>query len=236
MIWQERTELLLGKEKIEKLRNANILICGLGGVGGAAAEQLVRAGVENLCIIDDGIVSATNINRQLISTHENIGENKSEAFRKRLTAINPKIKLDVRSIYLKENIIEATLLEGWDFVIDAIDTLSPKIDLIQVCYENKIPLVSSMGSGGKTDPSQVKIADIDKSYNCNLARILRRRLHRRNIFKGVEVVFSSEKVDKSAIIEEKSQNKISNVGTISYMPVIFGCNCAYAVVRKLADI
>ena len=234
--WQERTELLIGEEKLSKLRKSKILICGLGGVGGAAAELLARSGIGNLCIIDADSISETNINRQLIATHNNIGEDKSEAYRKRLIAINPEIKLDVRKLFLREEILEETLLEDWDFVIDAIDTLSPKIDLIRICYENKIPLISSMGSGGKTDPSQVKIADIDKSYNCNLARILRKKLHRLNIYKGVEVVFSSEKIEKSAIVEEDSQNKISNVGTISYMPVIFGCNCAYAAIRKITGI
>jgi tRNA A37 threonylcarbamoyladenosine dehydratase len=234
--WQERTELLLGKEKLDKLKDAKVLVCGLGGVGGAAAEQLARAGVGNLCIIDADFISETNINRQIIATHNNIGEDKSEAYRKRLIAINPEIKLDVRKLFLSEEILVETLLEDWDFVIDAIDTLSPKIDLIRICYENKIPLVSSMGSGGKTDPSQVKITDIDKSYNCNLARILRKRLHRINIYKGVEVVFSSEKIDKSAVIEEESQNKKSNVGTISYMPMIFGCMCASVVIRSIAEI
>ncbi len=234
--WQERTELLLGKEKLQKLRDAKILICGLGGVGGAAAEQLARTGVGNLCIVDADFISESNINRQLIATHDNIGENKTEAFRKRLSAINPNINLDVRKIFLRDEILEETLKEGWDCVVDAIDTLSPKINLIRVCHENSIPLISSMGSGGKTDPMQVKVADIDKSFNCNLARILRKRLHRLNIYKGVEVVFSSEKIDKSAVIEEESQNKKSNVGTISYMPVIFGCNCAYAAIKKIVEI
>lgn len=234
--WQERTELLLGKENLAKLRNSNVLICGLGGVGGAAAEQLVRAGIGNICIVDSDTISETNINRQLIATHNNTGQLKTEAFKERLLSINPELNIDVRNLFLRDEILESILLEGWDYVVDAIDTLSPKINLIRICYVNKIPLISSMGSGGKSAPSQVKVADIDKSYNCNLARILRKRLHRIDIYKGVEVVFSSEKIDKSAVIEEESQNKKSNVGTISYMPVIFGCNCAYAVIRKLIDL
>ncbi len=233
--WLKRTELLLG-DRLKKLQNSKLLICGMGGVGGAAAEQLVRAGIGNLCIVDSDTISETNINRQVIATHDNIGKLKTKAFEKRLKAINPNLNLDIRNIFLRDEILENILLEGWDYVVDAIDTLSPKINLIRICYENGIPLISSMGSGGKSDPSQVKIDDIDKSYNCNLARIIRKRLHRLNIYKGVEVVFSTEKIDKSAIIEEESKNKKSNVGTISYMPVIFGCNCAYAVIRKLIDL
>jgi tRNA A37 threonylcarbamoyladenosine dehydratase len=232
-MWNERTELLLGKEKLEKLQNSRVLVCGLGGVGGAAAEQLARAGVGSLCIVDADTISETNINRQIIATHSNIGELKTLEFQKRLQAINPKINLEIKNIFLRDEILEQTLSEGWDYVIDAIDTLSPKINLIRICYENKINLISSMGSGGKTDPTQIEIADISKSYNCGLARILRKRLHRLGIYSGVKVVFSTQKTDKEAIIEEESTNKKSNVGTISYMPVIFGCMCAYVVVAGL---
>ena len=232
-MWNERTELLLGKEKLEKLQNSRVLVCGLGGVGGAAAEQLARAGVGHLCIVDVDTISETNINRQIIATHNNIGELKTLEFQKRLQAINPKINLEIKNVFLRDEILEQTLKEGWDYVIDAIDTLSPKINLIRICYENKINLISSMGSGGKTDPTQIKIADISKSYNCGLARILRKRLHRIGIYSGVNVVFSTQKTDKEAIIEEESTNKKSNVGTISYMPVIFGCMCAYVVIEGL---
>ena len=233
MNWQERTELLLGKEKLDKLRLSNILVCGLGGVGGAAAEQLVRAGVGSICLIDDDQISESNINRQSIATHDNLGEDKTEAFKKRLLAINPDLKIDIRKIFLRDDILESSLLENWDYVIDAIDTLYPKINLLRICYENNIPVVSSMGSGGKTDPMNIEIADISKSYNCNLARVLRKRLHRRGIYKGINVVFSNEKIDMAAVVEEESQNKISNVGTISYMPIIFGCMCASVVIRDI---
>ncbi len=231
--WQERTQLLIGEEKLEKLRKAKVLLCGLGGVGGAAAEHLVRAGIGNLCIVDFDIISLTNINRQLIATHDNIGEQKTNAFKNRLLAINPDLKIDVRNIYLRDEILQSTLLESWDYVVDAIDTLSPKLNLMRICYENKIPIISSMGSGGKTNPAMIQISDIDKTYNCGLARMLRKRLHRLGIYKGIEVVFSSEKVDKAAIIEEESENKKSNTGTISYMTTIFGCYCAYAVINKI---
>jgi len=235
MSWLERTKLLLGEEKLRKLQDSKVLVCGLGGVGGAAAEQLVRAGIGNLCIVDADVVSETNINRQIIATHENIGKYKTDEFHKRLMAINPALNLTIKPVYLKDEILEETLLSGWDFVVDAIDTLSPKQNLIRICYHNKIPFVSSMGSGGKTEPQAIRIADISKSYNCGLARMLRKRLHRIGIYEGITVVFSDEIVDKSVIIEEESTNKKSNAGTISYMPVIFGCMCASVVINKICN-
>jgi tRNA A37 threonylcarbamoyladenosine dehydratase len=235
MSWYERTELLLGKENLEKLRNSKVLVCGLGGVGGAAAEQLVRAGVGNICIVDADVVSETNINRQIIATHKNIGNPKTQAFRERLLAINPDLKLSEKNVYLKDELLVDTLKMDWDFVVDAIDTFSPKLNLIRICHQNKIPFVSSMGAGGKIDPQAIKIADISKSFNCGLARMLRKKLHRIGIFEGITVVFSEEKADKDAIVEEESENKKSNCGTISYMPVIFGCMCASVVIRRLIE-
>ena len=132
--------------------------------------------------------------------------------------------------------MEDTVLQNWDFVVDAIDTLAPKINLMKLCYENKIPFVSSMGSGGKMDPMSICISDISKSYNCTLARITRKYLHRLGIYKGIEVVYSSEKTDKCAVVEEETENKKSIVGTISYMPVIFGCMCASVAIRRILRI
>ncbi|MDD4149958.1 MAG: ThiF family adenylyltransferase, partial [Bacteroidales bacterium] len=142
-MWRERTKLLLGDESLEKLQNSRILICGLGGVGGAAAEQLVRAGVGNICIVDADVISETNINRQTIATHNNIGILKTEAFKDRLLSINPSLNLSIKTEFLRDKMLEQVLLEGWDFVVDAIDTLSPKYNLIRVCYTNNIPFVCS---------------------------------------------------------------------------------------------
>ncbi len=231
--WQERTELLLGKSALKQLNKSKVLICGLGGVGGVAAEQLVRAGVGDICLVDSDTISTSNINRQVIANFNNIGELKTEALKSRLLSINPKLNIETKNIFLKDEILESILLNNWTYVVDAIDTLSPKINLIRICYENNIPLISSMGSGGKTDPTKIAINDIKKTYNCNLARILRKRLHRIGIYEGIEVVFSNEKVNKSSIIEEESQNKKSNIGTISYIPVIFGCYCAFAVINNI---
>ena len=236
MSWNERTELLLGSEKIKKLTNSHVLVTGLGGVGGYAAEQLARAGVGKLTLVDSDIINETNINRQIIALQNNIGELKTSEFQKRLSLINPDINIEPITEFLKDEKIEEVLLKHkYDYVIDAIDTLSPKINFIQVCYENKIPFVSSLGAGGRIDPLKITIADISKTYNCNLAKILRKRLHRLGIRKGFKAVFSYEKIDKNAVIEEESMNKKSNVGTIGYIPAIFGNICAAVVIRELAE-
>lgn len=236
MSWNSRTELLLGSEGIKKLEYSHVLIAGLGGVGGYAAEQLTRAGVGRLSIVDADSINETNINRQIIALHSNIGEYKTIELKKRLLQINPKLELECITDFLKDEKTHEVLLKyKYDFVIDAIDTLSPKINFIRICYENKIPFISSMGAGGKINPSLVAVADISKTYNCNLARILRKRLHRIGIRKGFKAVFSSEKIDSSAVIEEESMNKKSNIGTISYMPALFGIYCASVAIDKILN-
>lgn len=236
MHWLERTDLLLGKEKRDKLNKAHVLVVGLGGVGAHAAEQLCRAGIGKISLVDSDSISDTNLNRQLLALHSTIGKQKVELMTNRLKDINPNIIIQQYPNYLKNESIPNLLNQGFDYVIDAIDTLSPKTHLIRICLELKIPIVSSMGSGGKTNPTKIQIADISKSYNCNLARILRKRLHRLGIYKGVDVVFSSEKTDKESIVIEESENKKSNVGTISYMPAIFGCFAASVVIKNIAGI
>ncbi len=234
MNWNSRTELLLGENAVNTLKKSHILVAGLGGVGGYAAEQLARAGVGKLSIIDADIINETNINRQIIALHSNVGKHKTAEFEKRLLDINPSLELSCITEFLKDEKTPETLLKHkYDFVIDAIDTLSPKINFIRCCYENNIPFVSSMGAGGKKDPSKVKVEDISKTYNCTLARILRKRLHRVDIRTGFKAVFSTEKIDASAVIEEESMNKKSNVGTISYMPALFGIYCAYVAIDNM---
>ncbi len=233
MHWNDRSILLLGESKIEKLQQSHVLVAGLGGVGAYVAELLCRAGVGKLSIVDADVVNVSNLNRQLLALHSSIGKSKAMLMKQRLLDINPNVEIYVSEVFLKDEIIDEMLAHDYDFVADAIDTLSPKINLIKTCIRNRIPLVSSMGAGGKTDPSKVKIDDISKSYNCNLARILRKRLHRMGIRDGFNVVFSSEKTDKSAVIEEESLNKKSNVGTISYMPAVFGCFMAAEIIGQL---
>jgi tRNA A37 threonylcarbamoyladenosine dehydratase len=235
--WLTRTGLILESEKLENLKKANVLVVGLGGVGAYAAEMICRSGVGSMTIVDGDIIHATNRNRQLPALKSTEGLSKAAVMGQRLLDINPDIKLTVIREYIKDEKITAVLENNFDYVVDAIDTLSPKIFLIYHSLLRKIPLVSSMGAGGKFDPSKVKIADISETTDCSLARILRKRLHRLEIRDGFTAVFSPEIIDKSKIVATGGeQNKASIVGTISYMPAAFGIACASVVIRDLAGI
>ncbi len=232
--WLERTTLLLGDEKLEQLRNANVLVVGLGGVGAYAAEMIARAGVNKMTIADADTVSPTNINRQLIALHSTIGEQKAELMRKRLLDINPELELEVVNRFIKDDETDALLdSQQFDFVVDAIDTLSPKLALIKGALDRNIPLVSSMGAGAKTDPTKMEICDIANTHHCPLAHMLRKRLHKIGIRTGFSTVFSPEPVREGSMILCEEQNKKSNTGTISYIPALFGIGCASVVIRGL---
>lgn len=232
--WLERTNLLLGEEKLEQLRRAHVLVVGLGGVGAYAAEMIARAGVGRMTIADADTVSATNINRQLIALHSTIGREKSDLMAERLRDINPDIDLTVINRFIKDDETDALLDSArFDFVVDAIDTLSPKLALIKGALDRGIPLVSSMGAGAKTDPTKMEICDISRTHHCPLAHMLRKRLHKIGIRKGFHAVFSPEPVREGAMILCEEQNKKSNTGTISYIPALFGIGCASVVVRSL---
>lgn len=233
--WQERTKLLFGKNDVLRLNLSHILIVGVGGVGGYAAEQLCRAGIGSMTIVDSDTVDISNINRQLISLSGNVGVSKVDILEERLKNINPDINITKIEKYVHEEEIDELLEKEYDYVVDAIDTLTPKVHLIETCLNKKQKIISSMGAGGKYDPSQIEIADISKSYNCGLARMIRKRLYKRGIRKGVKVVFSPEDINESAMVRVESRNKKSNVGTVSYMPAIFGCMCASVVIRGLLD-
>ncbi len=234
MEWLSRTELLVGKEGIDKLQKAHVLIAGVGGVGSFAAEMVTRAGVGTITIVDADTVKASNRNRQLPALSRTEGLMKVNVMADRLLDINPDLKLNIHCTFLKDETIPEILSCKPDYVIDAIDSLSPKVFLIVNCLQMGIPLISSMGAGGRMDPSKVRIADISETYNCTLARMLRKRLGKFKIKKGLDVVFSSELVDKSRIIfVEGEQNKKTTLGTISYMPATFGLLAASHVIRKL---
>lgn len=234
--WLERTSLLLGDEKLKKLQNANVLVVGLGGVGAYAAEMIARSGVGRMTIADADTVSPTNINRQLIALHSTIGKEKSELMADRLRDINPEIELTVVNRFIKDDETDALLdSDRFDYVVDAIDTLSPKLALIKGCLDRNIPLVSSMGAGAKTDPTKMEICDIAKTHHCPLAHMLRKRLHKIGIRSGFRAVFSPEPVREGAMILCEEQNKKSNTGTISYIPALFGIGCASVVIRGLID-
>jgi tRNA A37 threonylcarbamoyladenosine dehydratase len=233
--WLTRTELILGAEGIERLRAANVLVVGLGGVGAYAAEMICRAGVSSMTIVDGDFVHQSNRNRQLPALKSTEGLSKAKVMGERLIDINPELKLTVISEYIRdERMIE--ILEGkFDYVVDAIDTLSPKVFLIYHALRKNLPVVSSMGAGGKIDPLKISIADISETTDCTLARILRKRLHRLGVRTGVKAVFSPEAVDKSKVkVVSGERNKVSVVGTVSYMPAAFGIACASVVIRDIA--
>ncbi len=232
--WLERTELLLGEEKLNLLRNANVLVVGVGGVGAYAAEMIVRAGVGRMTIADADKVSESNINRQLVALHSTIGREKCDILAERLKDINPELQLTTVNRFIKDDETDALLdSDKFDYVVDAIDTLSPKLALIKGSLDRGIPLVSSMGAGAKTDPTLMEIKDIAKTHHCPLAHMLRKRLHKIGIKRGFWAVFSPESVREGAMILCEEQNKKSNVGTISYIPALFGIGCASVVVRDL---
>lgn len=236
--WQQRTELLIGKENLTKLENASVLVVGLGGVGGMAAEMICRAGVGSMTIADCDTVNETNINRQIIAMQSTLHRPKAEVLRDRLLDINPELKLTAINAWLTDENTEPLLDNNkFDFVVDAIDTLSPKLFLIKSCIECKIPIVSSMGSGAKIDPSQIKIADISKTEYCALAKAVRQGLSKMGIKKGLPVVYSTEPANKNAIINTEGERyKKSTTGTISYLPAMFGCYLASYAIRKLCEV
>lgn len=234
--WTQRTELLIGKQGLEKLQKSSVLVVGLGGVGGIAAEMICRAGVGKMTIVDKDTVSITNINRQIVALQSTVNQQKTEVLAKRLLDINPTLKLNIISEWLDENNTKDIIENGnFDLVVDAIDTLSPKIFLIKTCIENKIKIISSMGSGAKTDVSKVKIADISKTNYCPLAKAVRQRLYKLGIKKGVTVVYSDEPAKKESVIETDEKYKKSTTGTISYMPAIFGLHIASETIKQIIE-
>lgn len=232
--WMSRTRLLLGDEQVEKLLHSHVLVAGLGGVGAYAAEQLCRAGIGKMTIVDGDIITASNKNRQLPALDSTLGKQKAEVMAQRLLDINPALELKVVNTYLKNEKIDLLLSEKFDYVVDAIDTLAPKVFFILECLKQRQPLVSSMGAGGKLDPTLIRISDISESHSCRLAFYIRKRLQRFGIRSGFQVVFSPEPVESERKIKvEDVSNKKSNVGVISYIPAIFGCFCASVAIRSL---
>jgi tRNA threonylcarbamoyladenosine dehydratase len=233
--WLSRTELIVGRQDLEVLSKKHVLVIGLGGVGSFAAELICRGGVGEMTIVDGDTVDVTNCNRQLPATRDTVGQSKADIMAARLASINPQMKINVVKEFLDPDKIEALLTsQPFDFVVDAIDSVSPKLKVIKTAYEKRIPFVSSMGAGGKIDPTRVQIADISKSYNCALAQHIRKALKRKGISKGFKVVFSPEvPIAESLMYTDGSNFKRSAYGTMSYMPAIFGCCCAGVVLRGL---
>lgn len=231
----QRTELLIGSDNIEKLKNSNVIVFGLGGVGGATVEALVRAGIGNLSIVDFDTVDETNLNRQIITTQSVIGSAKVEVARDRILSINHNINLTVYlEKFLKENIDLFFKDKKYDYIVDAIDLVSPKLDLIEFASNSKIPIISCMGTGNKLNPLKFKITDIKKTSVCPLAKIIRKELKKRRIAK-LKVVYSDE-VPRKPINLDGGREKFKNVGSISFVPPIAGMLMASEVIKDICKL
>lgn len=233
--WTQRTRLLLGDEKMERLQQAHVLMVGLGGVGAYAAEMIARAGVGRMTLVDGDTVQPSNLNRQLPALCSTLQQPKAQLVADRLRDINPSLQLTVLPLFLTAEQIPSLLDDAhYDFVVDAIDTLAPKCSLIAEALQRRIPIVSSMGAGAKSDVTQVRFADLWDTYHCALSKAVRSRLKRMGIRRKLPVVFSTEQADPRAVIlTQGEQNKKSTCGTVSYMPATFGCYLAGYVLKHL---
>jgi tRNA A37 threonylcarbamoyladenosine dehydratase len=232
--WLSRTELLIGKPKLDKLQQAHVLVVGMGGVGSFAAEFICRAGVGQMTIVDGDVVDPSNRNRQLPALSTTHGQSKADVMGERLLAINPDLKLTIKHEFITPDTAADLLSRHYDYVVDAIDSLTPKLTLICAAKTNKLKIISSMGAGGKLDPTHLKVVDISKTYNCPFAQFIRIRLRKLGIHRGVKVVFSPEVVIKESLMFTDGSNyKKSAYGTISYLPAAFGGVCASVVIRSL---
>ena len=223
-----RSELIFGETALKKLSHTRVAVFGLGGVGGYALEALARAGVGEIDIIDSDTVDVTNINRQLIALTSTVGMKKTEIFRNRIKDINPDCRVNVHDVFYLPERAEEFEFDKFDYVVDAIDTVTAKIDLAVRCTEKGIPIISSMGTGNKLDPSTLQVADISKTHTCPLAKSVRKRLRMAGIEKGVAVVFSTE----SPIFASKE----AVPGSMVFVPASAGLLIASHIVRKLIGV
>lgn len=232
--WDQRTQLILGDASLNRIKSLHVMVVGTGGVGAYAIEMLARAGVGRLTIIDADNVSITNLNRQLIALNSTLGQVKTDVMERRLLDINPDIQIIKRTEFITPDSIESLFAdEKPDYVVDAIDTVAPKFALITYCLRNRIKIISSMGAGGRMNPTAVQYADISETYHDGLAKAIRSRLKSVGIKGGLKVVWSSEQPGKSALtLTDECPNKRSSYGTISYMPCIFGCMLAAYIINK----
>lgn len=234
--WMQRTRLLVGDDGLNALQNAHVLIVGLGGVGSYAAEALCRAGIGELTIVDGDVVDPTNRNRQLQALATTHGMGKAKLMEERMLQINPQIKLNVIAEFQDPEKMILLLQQKFDYVIDAIDSITPKVHLIKTAKEQGHRIVSCMGAGGKMDPTQLKVLDVSKTVHCPMAYYLRKRLKEVGIKNGIKAVFSTELPDKKSIMKTDGTNfKKSAYGTISYIPAVFGMTCASVVIRDLIN-
>ncbi len=232
--WLSRTSLLIGEEVLKRLSEKHVLIVGMGGVGSFAAEFVARAGIGKITIIDGDIIDTTNRNRQLPALHSTIGQSKSAVMATRLLDINPELGLTNIANFIDPDKVEQCLATSPDFIIDAIDSITPKVQFLVQAYAHQLPIVSSMGAGAKLDPTQLQVVDISKTYNCPFAQQIRKNLKSHGIYKGITTVFSPEEIIKESLMHTDGKNyKKSAYGTISYMPATFGAVVASVAIRKL---
>ncbi len=232
--WLSRTELLIGQENLMKLQNANVLVVGMGGVGSFAAEFICRGGIGSMTIVDGDVVDPSNRNRQLPALSTTHGLSKADIMAKRLLDINPDLKLTVIKEFINPDRAVQILSTPYDYVIDAIDSITPKITFLKTAYEHKVRIISSMGAGAKLDPTKLQVVDISKTYNCPFAQYVRKRLREEGIKKGIKTVFSPEEPIRESLMLTDGRNfKKSAYGTISYLPATFGSVCASVVIRDL---
>ena len=234
--WLSRTELLIRKEKLMKLQNAHVLVVGMGGVGSFAAEFICRSGVGAMTIVDGDVVDPSNRNRQLPALSSTHGLSKADVMAARLLDINPELKLTVIKEFITPDKAVQILSTPFDYVVDAIDSITPKITFIKTAYDLKVRIISSMGAGAKLDPTKLQVVDISKTYNCPFAQYVRKRLKELGIKKGIKTVFSPEEpIKESLMLTDGTNFKKSAYGTISYLPATFGSVCASVVIRDLME-
>lgn len=233
--WLSRTQLLIGETALRQLAKAHVCVVGLGGVGSYAAEFIARAGIGKMTIIDGDVVDPTNRNRQLPALATNHGVPKATLMAERLQAINPELELNVIDAFIRPEHVLDSLAAAPNYLIDAIDSITPKITFIKTALERKIPLVSSMGAGAKLDPTRLQVVDISETYNCPFAQQIRKQLKSRyGIRQGLKVVFSPEEpIKKSLMLTDGKNFKKSAYGTISYLPAVFGAVCASVAIRDM---
>lgn len=233
--WLERTELLIGQEALAKLNQAKVLVVGLGGVGSYAAEALVRAGLGHITIIDGDVVDATNKNRQLQALDSTTGLRKAYVLRDRFLDINPALQIEVKDAFMEPELMHEFLLQHpFDFVLDCIDSIKPKLTMILTLRRMKCRFISSMGAGGKMDPSKIRVKDIGRTQECKFAQQLRKSLKKQGVDRGILCVYSEEVQPKHSLKHtDGTHYKKSFYGTISYMPAMFGLTMASEVIQRL---
>lgn len=233
--WNDRTRLLLGESAAARLAAARVFIAGVGGVGGYAAEMLARSGVGHLTLVDADCVSVTNLNRQIIAVIPDIGKPKTDLFERRFLDINPEISVTPLREFISPDNVADMLSGGFDYVIDAIDTVAPKVALLAHCLREKIPVISSMGAGGRVDPTKAGYFDLWETREDGLARAVRQRLKKIGLRRRLDVVASSEAPRSGAVIELDERNKRSSYGTIATIPSVFGILLAAKVINNLTS-